>query len=93
LFNDLNKLDPKFTDMWSRVPKFSSKVFRGKHGPHFFANYGQICDGPLTDDIKEKIDARDIPMYKLTRKGRSLVGLPKIDYLLNSLTDDRLLVN
>lgn len=62
LFGDLYNSDDKFKDIWDNVPKLSANGL----GPHYLQEKGMF--NQITDEIKEDIDNKITPLYKLTHK-------------------------
>jgi hypothetical protein len=63
--------DEDFRDAWDSVEKISAEVgtkqARGK-GPSYFTPYAKSFREELTEDIKQVIDSKIHPVYKLTYK-------------------------
>jgi len=60
LFNELYNTDTRFRQEWEATPTISADI------PHKMLRVG--FDTPLTDEIREEIDQRKAPVYKLSHK-------------------------
>lgn len=62
LFGDLYGSDNTFKDIWDKIPKISANG----SGPHYLQEKGLFST--ITNKIKEDIDNKITPLYKLTHK-------------------------
>lgn len=62
LFNDLYISDTYFKELWDKVPKLSANGL----GPHYLQEKGMF--NMINEEIKECIDSKITPLYKLTYK-------------------------
>ena len=87
LFAESYEEDPKFAeiiDRMERIDCYPHPHNRG-NGPHMFTPYHKYLGQALTPNIKERIDSKIDPCYKLTNKnGFSLEGT-NLEYLFNSI--------
>jgi hypothetical protein len=66
LFNKLTKEDLVFKKLWSLVPKVPANKTPQFAGPHILQKEG--LTKPYTQEIKNNIDKKLTPLYKLTHK-------------------------
>eukprot|EP01033_Poteriospumella_lacustris_P011416 gene11417-8124_t len=80
LFDALYKSDKRFHTMWDAVPKVAVR-----HGPHYLLEMGYFNN--VTDVVKEAIDSKNVPLYKLSWKDYvvSRQSMTNIDYLFSTV--------
>ncbi len=80
LFNDVIRRDARARQIWQATPKLDTEV------PHHIKRVGQLS--PLTASLKEEIDARQVPMYKLNWRYNEVdyTETSVLHYLLSSGT-------
>ncbi len=79
LFERCYRNDRSFREIWDATLKISADI------PHRLQNVGLLR--PIPDQVKQEVDSRTVPLYKLTWKLES-ENLPKgstLDYLMNTL--------
>eukprot|EP00761_Pharyngomonas_kirbyi_P012769 gb/GECH01012796.1/.p1 GENE.gb/GECH01012796.1/~~gb/GECH01012796.1/.p1 ORF type:complete len:186 (+),score=10.53 gb/GECH01012796.1/:1-558(+) len=64
-FSRAYKSDPEFKYIWDQTPKIDASI--PAYGPHLI-QHEQMCRDPLTNRAKNAIDAKEIPLFKLTWK-------------------------
>ena len=57
-------------DSWDKIDCFSDGQSRGK-GPHLFAPYRKYFYKPISDEIRNRIDSKVDPVYKLSYKANT----------------------
>ena len=70
LFRHSYSQDEKFRtifDSWNKIDCLSDGSQRGR-GPHFFAPYVKYFYNPISNEIKNRIDSKVDPVYKLSYK-------------------------
>lgn len=74
--------DPRVAEIWEATPKTSAAA------PHRLQVHGLLR--PITPDLRDEIDLRAVPIYKLTWKGSSdwYPSDSVLSYLLDSLPED-----
>lgn len=76
LFAHLCRTDPAFAEHWASVPSRFNK------SPHFFHRHGFA--GPVNDTVREHVEKRRAPLYKLTWKRKGIDRLPRVKFLLGA---------
>ncbi len=78
LFAELYISDLKFRRIWDETCKQSAD------GPHAFAlSRGMLQPIDKDPELKHKIDAREIPMFKLTNSRKTIEAGSSLDYLFH----------
>lgn len=83
LFEYCYRNDRSFRETWDATPKISADI------PHRLQNVGLLQ--PISDQIKQEIDNRTAPLYKLTWKldDENIPDGSTLDYLKNTLPQEQ----
>lgn len=80
LFNGLYEGDEKFKSIWDYIPHLEANGI----GPHYIQQVN--INGDLTAEIKDNIDAKIIPLYKLTYRIEYIFNVNStLYYLFNTI--------
>lgn len=88
LFGVCHNSDNLFREIWDSYPKMGCKYRYSRGiGPHFFVPYEKYFHEMLDNDIKDIIDSKVHPVYKLNHKVSMSLDNTSIGYLFKTIGD------